>query len=239
MKKTNILLQVENVDVHYGDFQAIRNVSLQVAEGSIVSIIGANGAGKSTLLKAIAGLLKPSRGKITFKGKDITGLMANQVVAEGISLVPEGRRVFSRMTVFENLLMGSYTLRARKKRDELLHKVFELFPALQEKSQEMASNLSGGQQQMLAIGRALMSDPELVIFDEISLGLAPLVIKEIYQKIAEISRAGKTIVLVEQDVKRSLKASEFSYILRGGQIVLAGKSADLDEEEVRKAYFGI
>ncbi|WP_258360997.1 ABC transporter ATP-binding protein [Moorella sulfitireducens (nom. illeg.)] len=233
------MLQVDNVDIYYGDFQAIRNVSFQVPERSIISIIGSNGAGKSTLLKAIAGLLKPYSGKIIFKGKDITGLMANKIVAEGISLVPEGRRIFPRMTVYENLIIGSYTPKARRKNKELLNKVFELFPVLKEKSQQIASNLSGGQQQMLAIGRALMSDPELIIFDEISLGLAPLIVKEIYQKISEINREGTTVVLVEQDVRRSLKASEFSYVMRGGEIVLTGKSSALEEEDVKVAYFGL
>lgn len=232
-----IILRIENLNVFYGDFQAIRNVSLEIPEGSVVSLIGANGAGKSTLLKAVSGLQKPAAGRITYAGADITGLSPDKIVAAGISLVPEGGRAFPRLTVLENLLVGSY--KARKKRKALLEKVYELFPRLAERSRQLANSLSGGERQMLAIGRALMSDPRLILFDEISLGLAPRVIKDIYQRIKEINRAGTTIVLVEQDVKRSLKASEKSYVLLEGKVVLAGRSKELSEEEVRKAYFGL
>lgn len=232
-------LVIENLNVFYGDFQAIRSVSLEVPQGSVVSLIGANGAGKSTLLKAVAGLLKPAAGRITYAEKDITGLPPDKIVAAGISLVPEGGRVFPRLTVLENLLVGSYTPKARKKKNALLEKVYELFPRLAERSRQLANSLSGGERQMLAIGRALMSDPQLILFDEISLGLAPRVIKDIYQKIKEINRTGTTVVLVEQDVKRSLKASQKSYVLLEGRVVLAGRSQKLSEEEVRKAYFGL
>lgn len=232
-----IILRIENLNVFYGDFQAIRNVSLEIPEGSVVSLIGANGAGKSTLLKAVSGLQKPAAGRITYAGADITGLSPDKIVAAGISLVPERGRAFPRLTVLENLLVGSY--KARKKRKALLEKVYELFPRLAERSRQLANSLSGGERQMLAIGRALMSDPRLILFDEISLGLAPRVIKDIYQRIKEINRAGTTIVLVEQDVKRSLKASEKSYVLLEGKVVLAGRSKELSEEEVRKAYFGL
>ncbi|MEW6425709.1 MAG: ABC transporter ATP-binding protein [Bacillota bacterium] len=234
-----IILRIENLNVFYGDFQAIRNVSLEIPQGSVVSLIGANGAGKSTLLKAVSGLQKPAAGKITYSGADITGLSPDKIVAAGISMVPEGGRVFPRLTVLENLLVGSYTPKARKKRNTLLEKVYELFPRLAERSRQLANSLSGGERQMLAIGRALMSDPRLILFDEISLGLAPRVIKDIYQRIKEINRTGTTIVLVEQDVKRSLKASEKSYVLLEGKVVLAGRSKELSEEEVRKAYFGL
>lgn len=239
MKSAEVLLRVQDLDVHYGDFQAVRKVSFEVPKGAVVSIIGANGAGKSTLLKAISGLLKPSSGTVTFLGKNISGLPADEVVAGGLSMVPEGARVFARLTVLENLIIGSYTSKARKKRKELLSKVYALFPVLAERSNQLANSLSGGERQMLAIGRALMSDPELILFDEISLGLAPRVIKDIYQRIREINQEGKTVVLVEQDVRRSLKASEMSYVMLEGRVVLAGRSKDLAEEDVRKAYFGL
>lgn len=239
MKPVNAMLRVENLDVHYGDFQAIRGVSLEIAEGSVVSIIGANGAGKSTLLKAVSGLMKPSAGKVTFAGKDITGMEPHQIVQAGISLVPESGRVFPRMTVLDNLITGSYTPRARSKKNEILNRVYELFPRLAERSNQLSNSLSGGERQMLAIGRALMSDPRMVLFDEISLGLAPVVIKDIYQRIKVINREGATVVLVEQDVKRSLKASEMSHVMLEGKVVLSGKSGELSEEDVRKAYFGV
>ena len=239
MKADNVILRLEEVDVHYGDFQAVRKVSFEVAEGSVVSIIGANGAGKSTLMKAIAGLMKPTHGRIIFRGKDITGHSAHEIVAAGMSLVPEGAKVFPRMTVLENLIIGSYTSRARAKRNDLLKKVYELFPRLQERTNQMASSLSGGERQMLAIGRALMSDPKLILFDEISLGLAPTVIKDIYQRIKVINEEGTSMVIVEQDVSRSLKASEISHVMLEGRVVLSGKSKELTKEAVSKAYFGL
>lgn len=239
MTSANILLKVEGLDVCYGDFQAIRNVSLEVREGDVVSIIGANGAGKTTLLQAISGLLKPSAGSFSFNGKNLIGMSAHQIVAEGVSMVPEGAKVFPNLTVLDNLIIGSYTPKARKKKNVLLTKVYKLFPILAEKSKQFANNLSGGQRQMLSIGRALMADPKLILFDEISLGLAPLVIKDIYQTIKVINKEGTTIVLVEQDVRRSLKASEASYVMLEGCFVLEGKSKELSEETVRKAYFGL
>ncbi len=239
MTQPSVVLRVEEVDVHYGDFQAIRKVSFEVPEGSVVSIIGANGAGKSTLLKAISGLLKPTRGRLFLADREITSTPAHEIVAGGVALVPEGARVFPRMTVLDNLITGSYTGRARSKGDELLKRVYELFPILAERSKQIAGSLSGGQRQMLAIGRALMSDPKLIMFDEISLGLAPTVVKDIYQRIKVINQEGTTVVLVEQDVKRSLKASETSYVMLEGRFVLSGRSSELSEEAVRKAYFGI
>jgi branched-chain amino acid transport system ATP-binding protein len=234
-----VALRAEGLDVHYGDFQAIRKVSFEVPEGSVVSIIGANGAGKSTLLKSISGLLKPSRGRVFFLGMEITAVPAHEIVAGGISLVPEGGKVFPRMTVLDNLIAGSYTARARNKKDDLLKRVCDLFPILAERSRQMAGSLSGGQRQMLAIGRALMSDPKLIMFDEISLGLAPTVVKDIYQRIKVINQEGTTVMLVEQDVKRSLKASDIGYVMLEGRIVLSGRSSELGEDDVRKAYFGI
>jgi len=233
------VLKVSQLDVHYGDFQALWGISLDVQKGKVVSIIGANGAGKSTLLKTISGLLSPNRGSIEFLGESISHLRPHETVARGISLVPEGRRLFPRLTVFENLLIGSYAPRSRSNRDRALGKVYKLFPILKERARQMANTLSGGEQQMLAIARALMSDPSLILFDEISLGLAPLIIRNIYQQVREINQEGITVVLVEQDVKRSLKAASLAYILLEGKVVLQGEPSTLTEETVRKAYFGL
>jgi branched-chain amino acid transport system ATP-binding protein len=235
----NVILKVRNLDVHYGDFQALWDISIEVGKGKVVSIIGANGSGKSTLLNTISGLLKPSHGAIEFLGESINNLGPHEMVARGISLVPEGRRLFPSLTVFENLIIGSYAPRSRKKRDSALGKVYELFPILKERASQMSDTLSGGEQQMLAIARALMSDPSLILFDEISLGLAPLIIKNIYQKVREINQQGITVVLVEQDVKRSLKAASMAYIMLEGKVVLQGEPSTLSEKAVRKAYFGL
>jgi branched-chain amino acid transport system ATP-binding protein len=235
----NKLLQVEQIDVHYGDFHALWDVSLEVEEAQVVSIIGANGAGKSTLLSTIAGVKKPSRGTVQFKGNRINGLPPYQAVIEGISMVPEGRRVFPRLTVLENLEIGSYTPKARRRKSEALRKIYELFPVLEERKGQLSSTLSGGEQQMLAIGRALMSWPQLILIDEISLGLAPVVIKQIYQKVKQINAEGITALLVEQDIQRSLKAAHKVYIMQSGRIRLEGRPEDLSQEEIRKAYFGL
>jgi len=232
------LLRVENVDVFYGDFQALWNVSLQVENALIVSIIGANGAGKSTLLNTISGLLKPTKGAIVFRGKKINGFMAYQTVEEGISLVPEGRRIFPILTVLENLEIGSYLPKARKRKNEVLQKIYELFPRIEERKRQLASTLSGGELQMLAIARALMCEPSLILFDEISLGLAPMIIKNIYERIGQINAEGTTVLLVEQDVKRSLKAAQKVYIMQSGSIRLEGRPGELSQKEIRKAYFG-
>jgi branched-chain amino acid transport system ATP-binding protein len=233
------LLQVHDIDVFYGDFHALWGVSLGVEPAQVASIIGANGAGKSTLLKTLAGVLKPSRGKVTFAEKRIDGLMPYEMVSQGISMVPEGRRMFTRLTVLENLEIGSYSPKARKLKDDALRKIYDLFPVLQERRNQLSSTLSGGEQQMLAIGRALMCQPKLILFDEISLGLAPLVIKNIYQRVKQINQDGITALLVEQDIQRSLKAAHYVYIMQEGKIRLHGRPADLTQEEIRKAYFGI
>jgi len=232
-------LQVSGLDVHYKDFQALWDVSVQVQEGKVVSIIGANGAGKSTLLNTTSGLFIPTRGTIEFHGNRIDGRPPHETVARGISLVPEGRRVFPRLTVYENLFIGSYTPQSRPGREQALTTIYELFPVLKDRRDQMADTLSGGEQQMLAIGRALMSEPKLILCDEISLGLAPVIIAGIYKRLKQINMEGITIVLVEQDITRSLKAADYAYVLLEGKVVLEGKPGVLTEEQVKKAYFGI
>lgn len=233
------ILTVENVAAKYGDFIAVQDASLYVPTGKIVSIIGSNGAGKSTLMDCIAGVHKPSSGKVFFRGEDITGLPAYEIVGRGLSLVPQGSRCFVRMSVEENLMMGSFPKCARKVAKDSLERVYELFPVLKTKRHELSGCMSGGQRQMVAIGRALMTQPDLILFDEISLGLAPTIIKDIYARIKQINGEGMSIVLVEQDVKRSIKTSEFSNIMLKGRVVLSGVSRELTEEEIKNAYFGI
>ena len=239
VSESNLTLKVSDLDVHYGDFQALWGVSLAVEEGKVVSVIGANGSGKSTLLNTVSGLMRPTKGSIEFEGNRIEGMSAHETVAGGISLVPEGRRVFARLTVYENLVMGSYTPRCRGNRERGLQRLYDLFPVLKARHSQMADTLSGGEQQMLAIGRALMSNPKLILCDEISLGLAPLIIKNIYKQLALINSEGMTIVLVEQDIKRSLKAAGYAYVMLEGEVVLEGEPDALGEDEVKKAYFGI
>lgn len=232
------VLEISRLDVHYGDLQALRNVSLKIGKGRIVSIIGANGAGKSTLLKTIAGAMAPTRGRILHAGEPINGLPPYQTLLRGIAMVPEGRRIFPRLTVAENLLAGAYVPRARKHRRKAMEDVCSLFPILGERAAQPGTNLSGGEQQMLAIGRALMSAPDIVLFDEISLGLAPAVIKNIYAALTRINQRGVTVVLVEQDVQRSLKTAHYTYVLQEGRVVLQGRSDEMTPEKVKEAYFG-
>jgi branched-chain amino acid transport system ATP-binding protein len=233
------LLRVENIDAFYGDFQAVQHASFDVEEYKIVSVIGTNGAGKTTLMKVIGGTLGARSGKVWFEDTDITGWPPHKIVDLGISQVPEGGMVFGRMSVKDNLIMGSYTPKARKGAKAALERVYELFPMLKEKADQASGSLSGGQRQMVAIGRALMSNPRLIFFDEISLGLAPTVIKDIYARIKQLNSEGITIILVEQDVKRSLRTCETAYVMLKGKVVLSGKSSDLTEEAVGKAYFGM
>lgn len=233
------MLVVENLSVRYGDFQALWDVSIRVEKGEIVSIIGANGSGKTTLMKAICGILRPSQGIVRFCGEVITSLPAHRVVSLGITMVPEGRRIFPRLTVLENLLIGAYLPEVRKDREKTFEGIYELFPVLAERKDQIASTLSGGEQQMLAIARALMSRPKLLLLDEVSLGLAPIVIKEVYKKIKEINKEGITILLVEQNVKKSLEVSNRTYVLSQGKVRLEGKTGEITEEEVKKAYFGL
>ena len=234
------MLKVEGVQAKYGDFIAVHSASLDVPQGKIVSVIGANGAGKSTLMDTIAGIHKASAGKVYFKGEDITNLPAEKIVTRGLSLVPQGSRCFIRMTVEDNLIMGSFPKNARTGVKDTLDMVYTLFPVLKEKRNDLSGSLSGGQRQMVAVGRALMTKPELILFDEISLGLAPTIIKDIYATIKKINRdTGLTIVLVEQDTKRAIKTGEISHVMLKGNVVLSGNSAELGEEEIKKAYFGI
>jgi branched-chain amino acid transport system ATP-binding protein len=234
------LLQVCNIDVFHGSFQALWDVSLVVNRGEIVALIGANTSGKSTLLDTISGLLHPAKGSIEFEGKNISVLDPFQIVTSGISQVPEGRGIFPNMTVLDNLIIGSYNRKARPKREQNLKMVYEHFPILKERKNQLAKTLSGGEQQMLALGRGLMSNPKLLLIDEISLGLAPIIIDELYRVLQEIRARGITIFFVEQNVRRSLKEADRAYIMEVGHIVLSGDVAELrEEEEVKKAYFGV
>ncbi len=233
------MLAVNNLNLSYGGFQALVDITLQVKRDQIVSILGSNGAGKSTLLKAISGLLKPSSGSIHYDGGRIDHLDPHEIVRLGLALVPEGRKIFPSLTVLENLLIGSYVPEARRTKDEQLENVFELFPRLKERKGQFGSTLSGGEQQMLAIGRALMSRPRLIVFDEISLGLSPIIVQHLYETVHRIKQRGMVVVLVEQDVKRSLRTADFAYILQEGKIRLEGDPRGFTEEEVKKAYFGL
>ena len=232
-------LEIRDLSVFYGSFQALWDVAIDVESGQIVSILGSNGAGKSTLLMAISGLLKVVTGVIRFQEKRIDGLDPHQIVDLGIALVPEGRKIFLSLTVRENLLIGSFTARARISRNENLEYMYHLFPPLKARANQKGSNLSGGEQQMLAIGRALMSTPRFIVFDEISLGLSPLVVKELYRAVKEINQKGLTTVLVEQDVRRSLKVADYVYILQEGKVTLRGNPRYFSEDVVKKAYFGL
>lgn len=234
------MLTIKNLEVKYGAFRALYNISLTVEEHKLISIIGANGAGKTTLINTISGLLRPVAGEIIFEEQSITQLESYVIAELGIIQVPEGRKLFSDMTVHENLLMGSYTKRAKQSRQESLEFVYHLFPILEERMKQFAGTLSGGEQQMLAIGRAVMAKPRLMMFDEPSLGLAPLLVRTIYQVITQLKETGMTILLVEQNVRQSLQISDYAYVLESGQIVLAGPSEEvLQNEHTRKAYLGI
>jgi len=235
----DVALNISNLDVHYGEFQALWDTSFSVNRGEIVCIIGANGAGKTTLLKTICGLKKPTQGSIQFFNREIGGSTPYEIVPAGLTMVPEGRRIFPRLTVYENLIMGAYTSKARNKIKGQLEFLYDLFPKLKSRSNQIGKTLSGGEQQMLAIGRALMSDPKLVLFDEISLGLAPLVIKDIYRQLIYIRQQGVTLVLIEQNMRRSLEVADRVYVILKGKIVLSGKPSELTEEKIREAYFGI
>ncbi|MDO6343606.1 ABC transporter ATP-binding protein [Streptococcus oralis] len=233
------MLKVENLSVHYGMIKAVRDVSFEVNEGEVVSLIGANGAGKTTILRTLSGLVRPSAGKIQFLGKEIQKLPAQKIVAGGLSQVPEGRHVFPGLTVMENLEMGAFLKKNREENQANLKKVFSRFPRLEERKNQDAATLSGGEQQMLAMGRALMSTPKLLLLDEPSMGLAPIFIQEIFDIIQDIQKQGTTVLLIEQNANKALAISDRGYVLETGKIVLSGTGKELAaSDEVRKAYLG-
>jgi len=233
------MLVLEDVNVYYGAIHALKGISLEVNQGEIVTLIGSNGAGKSTCLKTISGLLRPKVGKVMFKGINLTNTAPQTIVSQGISQVPEGRRVFANMTVIENLELGAYLRKDKPGIKEDLKRVYDLFPRLFERKAQLSGTLSGGEQQMLAMGRALMSRPQLLLLDEPSMGLAPILVKQIFSIIKEINTTGTTILLVEQNAHMALSIANRAYVLETGKIVLAGDSEQLAaSEEVRKAYLG-
>lgn len=233
------MLKVDDLSVHYGIIQAVKNVSFEVNEGEVVSLIGANGAGKTSILRTISGLVRPSGGKIEFLGQEIQKAPARKIVASGLSQVPEGRHVFSGLTVMENLEMGAFLHKNRDENQKNLKRVFERFPRLEERKNQDAATLSGGEQQMLAMGRALMSKPKLLLLDEPSMGLAPIFIQEIFDIIQDIQKQGTTVLLIEQNAKKALSIADRGYVLETGKIVLSGTGQELlESDEVRKAYLG-
>ena len=233
------LLEVKDLQVYYGMIQALKGISFNVDKGEIIALIGANGAGKTTTLQAVTGLLPKKAGTVTLNGTDITKLPPHKIVKMGMAHVPEGRRVFARLTVYQNLNMGAYTKRDKDAFSKNLEMVYEKFPRLKERSWQYGGTLSGGEQQMLAVGRALMSKPKLMMMDEPSLGLAPLVVKDIFSIIEKINKEGVTILLIEQNANMALKIADIGYVMETGQITLSGKGSDLiSDEGVRKAYLG-
>ncbi len=237
---SDAILRIDNLAANYGDFIAVESASLEVKKGEIVSLIGSNGSGKTTLVNCIMGLHKPADGNVIFKGEDITGCSPDKIVAKGLSLVPQGGRCFNRMSVHDNLLMGSFSKNSRKHSKETIEYIYDLFPVLRDKMLDPAGSLSGGQRQMVAIGRALMAQPECLIFDEISLGLSPAVIKDIYKTITTINTTKQTsIILIEQDTQRALQSSDNIFVMLKGKTVLSGNSKEIDPKTLKKAYFGI
>lgn len=235
-----MILQVEKLDLYYGDAQALDNISLEVGKGELVAIVGANGAGKSSLIRTIAGIERPRAGKITFKGGDITGKPSYVVCDLGIGQVAEGRQIFPSLSVQENLEMGALLPRARSKLESEIKRVYELFPRLAERKDQLAGTMSGGEQQMLAIGRCLMGQPELIMFDEPSLGLAPALVQDLFQTIRKLRESGLTVLLVEQNVAMSLKLADRGYVIENGRIVMADTGEKLlRDDRVRQAYLGI
>lgn len=233
------MLNITDLHVAYGGIKALRGISLEVPEGKIVTLIGANGAGKSTTLRSISGLVQPTEGSITYNDKELRGMPINKIIEEGIVMVPEGRRVFADMSVLENLKIGAYLRRDKAGIAEDIKWVYSLFPRLQERSWQMAGTLSGGEQQMLAVGRALLSRPKLLMMDEPSLGLAPLIVRDIFSIIREINKQGMTILLIEQNANMALHIADVGYVLETGQITLSGPGQTLlRDEQVKKAYLG-
>ena len=233
------ILKVDDINVYYGSIHAIKGISFQVEEGEVVTLIGANGAGKSTTLNTISGLLRSKTGSIEFLGKSLTGVPAHKVVAQGLALVPEGRRIFLQMSVQENLEMGAFTRKGGDNIKDDLEKIYELFPRLKERLKQTAGTLSGGEQQMLAMGRALMSHPKLLMLDEPSMGLAPILVEQIFEIIENLHKAGTTILLVEQNAQAALSVADRGYVLETGKIVTTGTGQQLLESpEIKKAYLG-
>lgn len=233
------MLEVTDLEVYYGMIQAIKGVSFEVNEGEVVSLIGANGAGKTTILHTVSGLLAPKKGSVVFEGKDITKIPAHKIVSLGMAHVPEGRRVFAQLSVYQNLKMGAYTRSDKNEIEETLEKVYKRFPRLEERKNQMAGTLSGGEQQMLAMGRALMSHPRIILMDEPSMGLSPILVNEIFEIIKSVSASGTTVLLVEQNAKKALSIADRAYVLETGKIVTAGDAKELmNDDSIKKAYLG-
>ncbi len=233
------ILEANSVSVKYGDFQALWDISISVKAGQLVALIGANGAGKTTTLKTICGLVPLAEGQIIYQGNLISGVPVHQVVDQGITLVPEGRQLFPKMTVEENLLVGAYLKRTQEKKAATLQRVFQLFPRLEERRTQTAETLSGGEQQMVAIGRALMQDPKVIMFDEPSLGLAPILVQEVFEVIQQLHQQGLTVFIVEQNVHQTLKIADYCYVMENGRIVQEGTGKDLESDpKIREAYLG-
>lgn len=233
------MLEVKNLHVHYGVIEAIKGIDFEVNKGEVIALIGANGAGKTTTLHTVSGLIKPSEGTVLFEGKDIVKIPGHKIVSLGMAHVPEGRRVFAQLSVYENLLMGAYTRKDKEEIHNSLQVVYDRFPRLEERKNQMAGTLSGGEQQMLAMGRALMSNPGIILMDEPSMGLSPIFVNEIFDIIQKVSEAGTTVLLVEQNAKKALSIADRAYVLETGKIVLEGKAEELmNDDSVKKAYLG-
>ena len=233
------MLEVKDLQVYYGMIEAIKGVSFHVEEGEVIALIGANGAGKTTILHTVSGLLSPKKGSVVFEGTDITKIPGHKIVSMGKAHVPEGRRVFAQLSVLQNLKMGAYTRKDKQEIEESLKMVFKRFPRLEERQNQMAGTLSGGEQQMLAMGRALMSHPKIILMDEPSMGLSPIFVNEIFEIIKEVSKSGTTVLLVEQNAKKALSIADRAYVLETGNIVLEGKASDLlNDDSIKKAYLG-
>lgn len=233
------MLEIKDLEVYYGMIQAIKGVSFEVNQGEVIALIGANGAGKTTILHTITGLLSPKKGSVLFEGTDITKVPAHKIVSMGMAHVPEGRRVFSELSVLENLKMGAYTQKNKAEVEEALQEVYKRFPRLEERKNQMAGTLSGGEQQMLAMGRALMSKPKIILMDEPSMGLSPILVNEIFDIIQAVSKSGTTVLLVEQNAKKALSIADRAYVLETGNITLEGNAKDLlENDSVKKAYLG-
>ena len=233
------MLEVKGLQVYYGVIQALKDISFEVNQGEVIALIGANGAGKTTTLHTLTGLLPAKQGSIVFEGKDITKVPAHKIVEMGIAHVPEGRRVFSQLSVYENLIMGAYTRKDKKEIAENLENVYKRFPRLEERKNQRAGTLSGGEQQMLAMGRALMSNPKMIVMDEPSMGLSPIFVNEIFDIIEKVSASGTTVLLVEQNAKKALSIANRAYVLETGKIVLSGDAKKLmNDDSIKKAYLG-